>query len=257
MAERESTLRTLAVAGGVALFCSLLVTTTVYWLRPYQLAYRSIEQDRAILIAAGLESPGATVSNREVVSRYLQFDLRLVDLDSGRYADDLDAVGYDYRAAGDDPQRSAPLPRERDIAGIVRRPRYMPAYALRRGTTLERLVLPIYGRGMWSTIHGFLALGPDVTTVAGVSFYAHGETPGIGDRIQNPEWTASWSGKRAYDDSGQAVLRIGGGEGTPAERVDSIAGATITVNGVDRIVRFWLGPDGYGPFLAAARSQLP
>jgi Na+-transporting NADH:ubiquinone oxidoreductase subunit C len=255
MAERESILRTLTVAGGVALFCSLLVTATVQWLRPFQLAYRSIEQDRAILIAADLAPPGAALSNREIVSRYLALDVRLVDLDRGRYADDVDAVGYDYGAAADDPLRSAPLPRERDIAGLVRRPRYMPVYELRRDGALERLVLPVYGRGMWSTIHGFLALGPDLATVAGVNFYEHGETPGIGDRIQKPEWEAGWIGKRAYDAAGRAVLRIGGNGGTPEERVDSITGATMTVNGVDRIVRFWLGPDGYGPFLAAARAE--
>jgi Na+-transporting NADH:ubiquinone oxidoreductase subunit C len=255
MAERESTLRTFVVAGGVALFCSLLVTAAVHWLRPYQLAYRSVERDRAILLAAGLSSPGETLSDRETVGRYLQLEARLVDLDAGRYSDDLDAAGYDYRAAADDPLRSAPLPRERDITGLVRRPRYMPVYELRRDGALDRLVLPIYGRGMWSTIHGFLALGPDLATVTGVNFYEHGETPGIGDRIQNPEWEASWVGKRAYDATGHEVLRIGAGEGAPAQRVDSISGATMTVNGVDRIVRFWLGPDGYGPFLTAVRAE--
>jgi Na+-transporting NADH:ubiquinone oxidoreductase subunit C len=108
---------------------------------------------------------------------------------------------------------------------------------------------------MWSTIHGFIALGPDLATVAGVRFHEHGETPGIGDRIEDRAWLASWAGKRAYGDAGEVVLRIGGTRADPAAHVDAITGATVTVGAVDRLVSFWLGPAGYGPFLAALRAE--
>jgi Na+-transporting NADH:ubiquinone oxidoreductase subunit C len=257
MTEPESTMKTLLVAGGVALFCSLLVSTTVYWLRPFQLAQHSIEESRAILVAAGLSRADEALSDREIANRYVQIEPRIVDLDAGSYSGSIDAATYDYRAASDDPNLSGALASDRDIAGIGRRVRFMPVYLLHRGRELERMVLPVYGRGMWSTIYGFVGLGPDLTTVVAVDFFDHGETPGIGDRIQDPAWTAQWGGKRLYDAAGQPVLRVGAAAGDTDERVDAIAGATVTVSAIDRLVRFWFGADGYGPFLAATRAELP
>lgn len=253
MPEREPIWRTLAIAGGVALICSLAVSSAVSWLRPFQIAHRSIEQNRAIVAAAGLGGEAAPLSDSEVVDRFLRLETWLVDLTDGSYT--ATSFGTDYRNAIDDPARSVELPADSDGAGLGRRPQRMPVYVLREGPRLERIVLPVYGRGMWSTIYGFVSLGPDLAMVTGVRFHEHGETPGIGDRIQDPGWTASWAGTRAYDDAGAVVLRIGAAGGDPAAAVDAITGATVTVNAVDRLVRFWLGPAGFGPFLTALRAQ--
>ena len=67
MNERESVARTLGVATGVAVFCSLFVSSAVLWLRPIQLAYESIERNRAIVVAAGLVEPGVELDEREIV----------------------------------------------------------------------------------------------------------------------------------------------------------------------------------------------
>jgi len=254
MAERESAARTIMVAGGVAIVCSLLVSSAVHWLRPYQAAHRSIEQNRSILLAAGLIHGDEEIADREIVARYLELDVRVADLGAGRYADEVDAATYDYRTAADDPALSTAIPSDRDTAGIGRRPRYMPVYLLRRENVLERLVLPVYGRGMWSTIYAFVSLGPELTDVTGVAFFEHGETPGIGDRIEDPAWTRQWAGKRLFDAEGRVSLRIGGSGAAPESTVDAITGATVTVSSVDRLVRFWFGPDGYAPFLAAIRE---
>jgi Na+-transporting NADH:ubiquinone oxidoreductase subunit C len=257
-AEREPVGRTLAVAAAVALFCSLLVSTTVYWLRPIQLAYRSLEHNRAVLVAAGLIGLEDVLADRDLVDRFLALDARIVELDAGAYADTdaVTAAGFDYRSAIDDPRATREIGHEQDVAGLGKRPRRMPVYVLLQGSSVERIVLPVYGRGMWSTIHGFICLGPDLTSIAGVRFYEHGETPGIGDRIQNPAWTAQWIGKRAYADDGTLVLRIGADFGSVAApaRIDAITGATVTVTAVERLVRYWLGVDGYGPFLASLRA---
>jgi Na+-transporting NADH:ubiquinone oxidoreductase subunit C len=256
MPERESTVRTLAVAATVAFVCSLLVSGAVAWLRPIQLAYRSVEQNRAVLVAAGLAAPGEVLDDRAVVARFLELEPRLVDLDAGRYvnADAAMIAAYDFRAAADDPVASREIAPERDTASLGQRPLLMPVYLREEGGRLEAIVLPVYGRGMWATIHGYLVLDGDLQTVANVLFYEHGETPGIGDRIQNPGWIAQWAGKRAIGSDGTPVLRVGSGNADAAERVDAITGATITVNAVDGFVRYWLGADGYGPFLSALRS---
>ncbi len=260
MAERESIGRTLLVAGGVALVCSLIVSSTVYWLRPIQLAYRSLDQNFAIIVAAGLAAPDATLPDSEVVERFLRLESRLIDLDSGTYAEQssLTAQTYDFQAAADNPAQSREISKVEDIAGLGRRPDLMPVYILRTGETIDRVVLPIYGRGMWSTIYGYLCIEGDLLTVATVHFYEHGETPGIGDRIQDPAWIARWVGKRIYADDGTLTLRVGtGGVGSGAfAPVDAITGATVTVTAVDKFVRYWLGDAAYGPFLANLRNEL-
>jgi len=258
MNQRESVGRTLLVAVSVAFVCSLIVSSVVYWLRPIQLAYRSVEQNRAVLVAAGLAEQSETLADRDVVSRFLELDLQLVDLDAAEFvgADASMTASYDYRSAAEDPIASRPITPENDIASLGGRPHLMPVYLQRDDGGLAGIVLPVYGRGMWSTIHGYVVLESDLLTIANAWFYEHGETPGIGDRIQNPNWTTQWAGKKAYHEDGTLRFRIGGpGDAALPERIDSITGASITVAAIDRFVRYWLGDDGYGPFLANLRRR--
>ena len=53
------------------------------------------------------------------------------------------------------------------------------------------------------------------------------------------------------------ITVIKGQAGPPAQdpyEVDGLAGATITAYGVSRLVRFWLGENGYGPYLEKLRE---
>jgi Na+-transporting NADH:ubiquinone oxidoreductase subunit C len=124
--------------------------------------------------------------------------------------------------------------------------------------TLDMLVLPIEGKGLWSTMYGFLALDKDLKTVRGLTFYQHGETPGLGGEIDNPRWKALWPDRVAYDEAGEPVIEvIRGRAGTPDEdphRIDGLSGATITARGVMHTVNFWLGDDGFGPYLETLRQ---
>lgn len=258
MSERpESLARTLGVAAGVALACSLLVATAVHLLRPIERAYGLVDRNRAILDASGLAEPGEPLTDREVVERFLVLEPWIVDLDRGAPTDTVDPAGYDYRAAADDPSLAEPIPPELDTARLGTRPRYMPVYLLRSGGRIERIVLPFYGRGMWSTIYGFVALQGDFTTVAGVAIDEQGETPGIGDRIENPAWLARWEGKRLYGPDGALRFRIStDATAAPAAyRVDGITGATVTVSAVDAAMRYWFSSSGYEPLLARLRAE--
>ena len=96
--------------------------------------------------------------------------------------------------------------------------------------------------------------------MAGLTFYEHGETPGLGARIDDPAWKDLWMGKRVRDDAG--ALRIGvARQAVPSASpdapflVDGIVGATWTSSGVDALVRFWMGEDGYGPFLEKLAAE--
>ncbi len=237
MLDKESPLWTLSFAAGVALVCSLMVATTVHWLRPIQAAYGAVEYNRVILQAAGLLEPGTEIDDSEVVNRFLELDTRIVDLQTARYTNAVDPLTYDYRTA----------------ANLEDQPRFMPVYILKIGNQIDRIVLPVYGSGMWSTIYGSVTLMDDLRTIANVLFYEHGETPGIGDRIENPAWLAQWRGKQIFADSGALCLEIGGNDDDVCH-VDGITGATVTVSAIETMLREWLGPDGYGPYLQALAS---
>ncbi len=78
--------------------------------------------------------------------------------------------------------------------------------------------------------------------------------------MDNPNWKAQWPGKELFDASGKPVIRIVKGGVDPASpdakhQVDALAGATLTSNGVDRLIQFWLGEQGFGPLLARLRTQ--
>jgi len=96
-------------------------------------------------------------------------------------------------------------------------------------------------------------------TVRALKFYQHAETPGIGARIDEAEWQARWSGLRAFDVNG--VLRLGvrisgsAYDEDAAFQVDGISGATRTMQGVDGMLRFWLGEFGYGRLLQRLREE--
>jgi len=239
MLDKESPTWTIAFSAGVALVCSLMVATAVYWLRPIQAASGSIEYDRFVLEAADLIAADTQLTDREVLGRFLELDTRIVDLQTGRYTSAVDRLTYDYREA----------------ASLDGKPRYMPVYLIESNGRTDRLVLPVYGRGMWSTIHALLTLAPDLRTIEGVLFYEHGETPGIGDRIENAAWRAQWQGKQLFTATGALCFQIGG-SGNDACRVDGITGATVTATAVERMIRDWLGDDGYGPYLRAQAQGL-
>jgi Na+-transporting NADH:ubiquinone oxidoreductase subunit C len=115
----------------------------------------------------------------------------------------------------------------------------------------NQVIIPIRGRGLWSTLFGYIALAEDASQVSGITFYEHGETPGLGGEVDNPDWKAQWPGKAAIED-GQVVIEVKKqGQVTDSRRqVDGMAGATITTQGVHRLVRFWLGEQGFGKYLA-------
>ena len=136
----------------------------------------------------------------------------------------------------------------------------MPVYlAKTEDGQIDKIILPVHGYGLWSTLYGFLALEADANTVAGLGFYSHAETPGLGGEVDNPKWKAQWPGKEVYKDGEPIVELVKGGvsEQTPNAdyKVDALSGATLTSRGVTNLLQFWLGEDGYGPYLKKFRQE--
>ena len=126
-------------------------------------------------------------------------------------------------------------------------------YLVETDGQLNKIILPVRGYGLWSTLHGYLALEKDGQTVAGLGFYQHTETPGLGGEVDNPRWKALWPGKKVYKD-GNVEIQLVKGSVDPASdsadyQIDGLAGATLTSNGVTNLVQFWLGEQGFQKFL--------
>jgi len=241
------------VAVGVCLVCAVIVSTAAVTLRPLQEENRASFRQLNVLQAAGIYQPGMNVSEA-----FQRIDRRIVEFDTGEYVDP--PGGFDPVRAVRDPAQSRAL--TGDPAGIGRRTHYGEVFLARdEAGRLERVILPVHAYGLWSTMYAFLALEPDLNTVAGISFFEHGETPGLGGEIENPRWQEGWVGRRIRDSDGNLVFRVDRGrtpEGVPDAdyRVDGLSGATITSRGVENMVRFWLGDEGYGPYLAGLQRRI-
>lgn len=247
----ESTAKTLGMAFAVSTVCALLVSAAAVMLRPLQEANRAAQQQtRLDEVVTGLPGVDAGV----VPGGAGKMETLVVDLATGLKAPGVDPAKFDMRAAAAADESSTPIAADLDAARIGRRPNLARIHVLRNGQQLELVVLPIYGSGYQSTIHAFLALRGDLKTVASLKIVEHGETPGLGAKIEDPAWQALWPGKQLSDDSGQVRLSVVRGTGTTVHEVDGITGATRTGRGISNMLKFWLGENGYGPVLESLRS---
>lgn len=251
----DSVAKTVVVAIGLCLVCSVVVSATAVALKPLQDRNAALARKIEILKVAGLMEEGGDVD-----ALFSKVESRIVDLETGRFADEIDVDSYNQRKAARDPATSIRIPPDEDIASILRRARYASIYLVRDDEAVETIIVPIHGYGLWSTMYGFLALEGDGSTIKGITFYEDGETPGLGGEINNPRWQIRWRGKHLYDDTGELRLRVIKGTPDPGSQeavyqVDGISGATLTANGVSFAVQYWLGDEAFGPFLAWMREQ--
>lgn len=254
--SNDSTQKTLIVALALSLVCSVVVAGAAVVLKPLQTSNQAIDRKKNILEVANLLEEGKSID--EIFAN--QVETRIVDLDSGEYTDAVDPATYDSRKAARDPQLGERIPPDLDIANIRVKAKYAPIYLVRDGDEVETIILPVHGYGLWSTMYGFLALEGDTKTVAGLKFYEHAETPGLGGEIDNARWLAQWQGKVVYDDEWQPDIQVIKGtvdRNRPGaeHQVDGLAGATLTSRGVMYMLQYWLSEEGYGPYLARLRTE--
>ncbi|MDG1819740.1 MAG: Na(+)-translocating NADH-quinone reductase subunit C [Porticoccaceae bacterium] len=249
----DSIQKTFGVAALLCIVCAIVVSSAAVVLRPAQQANKLLDLKTNILASAGLLQAGV-----DVETQFEQITTRIVDMETGRFTDAVDVATYDQRKASKDPALSVELTGEEDIAKIKRRAKYSSVYIVEGEQGIEKIILPIKGYGLWSTMYGFLALESDLQTVAGIGFYEHAETPGLGGEIDNPNWKASWVGKQAYN-QGDLVLsvikgRVDTERAGSESQIDGLAGATLTTRGVDKLIQYWLGDEGFQPLIRYLKS---
>ena len=245
----DSTQKTLLVALALCLVCSIAVSSAAVLLKPMQQTNISLDRKKNILSAAGLLDPEKTIDES-----FQKIEPRVINLETGEFADDVDPSTFDQRKAATDPAQSQAIPQSEDIAGIKSRARYANVYLVRSDDGIEKIILPVHGNGLFSTLYGFLALEGDANTIYGLTFYEHGETPGLGGEVDNPAWRSQWQGKTIFDDTGEVRIELVKGGVDPQNpaadhQVDALSGASLTSRGVTNLLQYWMGDNGFGPFI--------
>jgi len=245
----DSTVKTFIMATLVCLVCAVFVSVSAVYLKPLQELNKDLDKKKNILQVAGLYQEGD-----DIEQAFSKIDIKLVDLETGDYTSKLDAASFDERRAAKDPLLNLKIAKEDDIASIRMRPKYMPVYQVKEKGEVKQIILPINGYGLWSTLYGFLAIEKDGETIVGLSYYEHGETPGLGGEVDNPKWKKIWAGKKIYDADGNVAIKVIKGTVVPGSaqaefHVDGLAGATLTSRGVSNMLKYWMGHEGYQRYL--------
>ena len=254
---QHSTRYILLFAAAVCAICSVFVSGAAVMLEERQQENVALDVQKQVLVVAGLMEEGESISREEAGQRFEDNIVAdVIDLASGAVLEGVDPETFDQRKAAKDPDTSKVAPP--NAAKVRRIPNQGQVYRVVQDGELRAIIVPISGQGLWSTLYGYLALAADSRTIMGITFYEHGETPGLGGEVDNPRWKALWKGRKAFDASGNPVIDVKKGVAGPADtdpyNVDGISGATITSRGVGALVRFWLGDDGFGPYLKAQRA---
>ena len=258
----DSTKKTIAVAVSLCLVCSVLVSSAAVALNSMQEDNKKLDKLKNILIAGDLYENDATI--KDVYKE--KVDGELVELKTGevvpkeKYNNKLNVDEFNIVNMSGDPEYGEKIPVDEDIAGIKSKPKFMPVYEVKNDGKVEKYIFPVYGKGLWSTLYGFLAIDKDLETVRGITFYQHGETPGLGGEIDNPKWKSLWNGKKVYGENDEIKITVIKGKVDASNPnadylIDGLSGATLTTRGVDNLVKYWLGEHGYGSFIANLRKE--
>lgn len=197
---------TLLYAAAVCVACSAVLSATSVALKPRQDLQVELDRKANILKAFGAPATGADIQ------RLFDKHIReiMLDRETGRpVADAADG---------------------------------MPLYLWEEDGRTTKYAFPVSGKGLWSTIYGYLALEEDLSTIAGITFYRHGETPGLGGEISTDRFQEQFRGKKTFKDGALQRLEVTKGPaankypGGSDHAVDGISGATMTGNGLNRFL---------------------
>lgn len=254
---KPETEKTFKVAISLCLVCSIIVSSLAVGLKSTQEEQKEAFRMQSVLEAAGLWREGSDA--QELFKKHIE--IYRLDLEDYREENgELTDPKFDLAKSLQNESLHRELESDIDIAGLKKMERYTLVYRVKSqdgddsGTTT--VILPIRGKGLWSTLYGFVALdlgleqGPLAVKVRGLTYYKHGETPGLGGEVDNELWKAKWPGKLVFDDEWNVKVEVSkSASGDSKYSVDALSGATLTSNGVTNMLHFWLGDKGFGKYI--------
>ena len=231
----------------ITLFWGFVLSYAATSLRERQEFNETVNIRTNILVATGLLDRNNTLGPEEIDDLYnSSIESFLVD-HQGRVLTGESAEGVDLEVEleSSDPEQWR-----------------LPVFVVTKNGRADVYAVPVFGRGLWSTLYGYLALERDLSTVRGITFYDHAETAGLGAEISEPWFQESFVGKQVFDGSG-SLRSIGVVKGmvtdkisNPADRdfyVDGISGASQTGRGVTNLLEDKL--QLYEPYIRKIRAE--
>ncbi len=226
----------------VCVICSMMLSVTASTLKTKQ--DYNVELDRKLNVLKAFGEPtvdenGKTIPGSKVDEIFhTQIHEIVLDGESGTVLEGKTSADF---SAGDIADRKVLL-----------------LYVWEEDGQAKKYAFPISGKGLWSTIYGYLALDKDLATIVGVTFYRHGETPGLGGEVSADWFQAQFKGKKVYEGGNRLKFEVV--KGLVADRypngnnhaVDGMSGATITGKGVSHFINADL--DKYEKYFSLKRS---
>ncbi len=206
---------TLFFAMTITIVASILLASAATLLKPFQARNEALDKKKNILISAGLLA-GDQLNHitPALIEDTYKTSIREVVINLQGEIQDNVAVNTL------DPKNSPDL---------------LPLYINEKGGQMNGIIIPVSGKGLWSTIYGYIALEKDFNTVAGITFYKNGETPGLGAEIAKPAFSGQFRGKTIFENGALTGITIAKGHALNPDNhtVDGISGATLTGKGVN------------------------
>lgn len=232
--------KTITFAALVCLVCGVFVASAAVALKPLQEENAKLDRQKNILSVAGLLSDEVLADPAKLKSTYeTRIKPTKVPMTSGG-CDEANASGA-FAAPAGNKAKVAMIPNCAEL--------FLVTDAADENKT-ETIILPVEGKGLWSTLKGFLAMNTNGVDIKGLTFYSHAETPGLGGEVDNPKWKAQWSSKKAFKAGSAApAISVVKGKAKDEYGVDGLSGATLTSNGVTHLVQFWLSAERFGSYL--------
>ncbi len=251
--NKDSVGGTISIVVLLSLACSVIVAGSAVLLKPTQEEQKQLDKQKNILSVAGLLQKDTKAGQiKDIFTKNIE--ARCVELNFGDYV--KCPTGFDAKSAAKDSAQNVSIAPQDDKAGLRQRAKLAEVYLVKdENNQINQIVLPVYGTGLWSVMYGFVSIQPDGNTIKGITFYDHGETPGLGGEIENPKWQAKFVGKLLLDEENQPAIRVGKGASSDAQHgIDSLSGATLTSKGVQGTFDYWFGANGFGPYLAKLKK---
>lgn len=228
MANTDKNSYTIIFAVVMVLVVGALLAFTASSLKPTITENERFEKQQNILYAMGIDEnvEGSVnfIPTTEVEAEFSKYIKEQLVIQNGEIKKDSSAYLIDLKAelAKDKSERKLPL-----FVG--------------EKESKDYYIIPLYGKGLWDAIWGFVALDSDYV-VQGVYFDHKGETPGLGANIKERYFMDDFTGEQIMNGTEFGGITVAKGNNDPLNerkddgKVDALAGATITGDGVTAMI---------------------
>jgi len=204
----------------MVIIVAAILSVAAMTLQPYQKKNIEINKKQNILTSINIESTAKNAEN--LYEKYIAESYAVNS--QGELVDGVDAFKIDMKK-----ELSKPL-QERNL----------PIFISSLDSSTQ-YIIPVYSKGLWGPIWGYVSLKDDLSTIYGANFAHKGETPGLGAEIETKEFQIQFFGKEIMNEQGQfvsvSVLKGGTADPNSKYEVDGISGGTITSKGVDEMLK--------------------